>query len=287
MDGTVVFAARRGMDIRREFQLRCGQCIGCRLDRSVQWSLRVMHEAQLHEENSFVTLTYDDDHLPYRNSLDYRHFQLFMKSLRRRLEGRRIRFYMCGEYGERFERPHFHAVLFGVGFRDRTPIRRMESGASLYSSEFLSSVWTRGFASVGDVTQQSAAYVARYCMKKVTGRAASDHYSRVDDVTGEIFELQPEFSRMSLKPGIGADWFAKFHKDVFERDFVVMDGRKFKVPRYYDKRFSVMDPEGKDFVDLGRYKKLGSLGDDYTPDRLAVREVVQIARTNLLKRGLS
>jgi len=212
-------------------ELPCGRCIGCRLDRSRQWAVRCMHESQMHEFNSFITLTFSDEHMPLDCSLDYYVFQCFMKRLRKRRAG--VRFYMCGEYGERLQRPHYHAILFNVFFPDREVIRESE-GLRLYESAELSALWPFGFASVGDVTFESAAYVARYCCKKVSGPLAESHYRVVDPDTGECFERVPEFGHMSLKPGIGFPWFERYRRDAFPRDYVVMRGVRMKVPRYYD-----------------------------------------------------
>ena len=274
--GEIVFVERGR--IKRPLFLPCGQCIGCRLERSRQWAVRCMHEAQLHEYNIFVTLTYDDAHLPTNGSLNYRDFQLFMKRLRKDFAGRNVRFYMCGEYGEDFQRPHFHACLFNCFFTDRKVHAKLSSGSTLYTSSRLSDLWPFGFSSIGDVSFESAAYVARYCMKKVTGPAAKAHYERVDFATGEIVDVVPEFNRMSLKPGIGADWFAKYRKDVYtsladgDKDFVVMNGVKMKPPRYYDNLLKAASDFSSDYIEFLRYKKAAKLSSDNTPERLAVRE---------------
>ena len=204
---SVVFSRNLGL-VDLPVELPCGQCSGCRLERSRQWAMRCVHEAQLHEDNIFITLTYDNEHLPYGGSLYYRDFQLFMKRLlvhadRHLKRHPGIRFYMCGEYGENFGRPHYHAVMFNYDLPDKK-LFKMERGNPLYTSEILSELWGKGLTSVGGVTFQSAAYVARYIMKKVTGDAAEDHYTRIDPETGEVFERVPEFTNMSRRPGIGA-----------------------------------------------------------------------------------
>ena len=187
----------------------------------------------MHKKNCFITLTYDDAHLPVDCSLDYSHFQLFMKRLRKYFSGRCIRFYMRGEYGENYGRPHFHAILFGLDFSDRRVHSRTGSGHFIYRSAILESLWTKGFSSVADFSFESAAYVARYVMKKVTGDAAEAHYRVVSRETGEIFDRVPEFNRMSLKPGIGALWWNQYGQtDVVHRDRVVVNGSESSVPRY-------------------------------------------------------
>lgn len=280
--GEVVFS--ESGRIARSLKLPCGQCVGCRLERSRQWAVRCMHEASLHSQNCFITLTYDEEHLPQYGSLDYRDFQLFMKKLRKRLG--KARFYMCGEYGELNSRPHFHACLFGVDFDDKEPFRLLDSGCRLFTSKTLSELWPKGFASIGDVTFESAAYVARYVMKKVTGSAACAHYTRLDPMTGELYEVSPEFNRMSLKPGIGAKWFEKWHKDVYPHDYVVVNGHEAKPPRFYDKLYARLDSFGAELLQAHRYKKAAAFLDDSTPHRLSVRETVTKARLAFKKRTL-
>lgn len=278
--GDIVFAERG--KIRRELTLPCGQCIECKLERSRQWGVRCMHEASLHDENCFLTLTYDDAHVPL--SLEYTHFQRFLKRLRFRV-GVPIRFYMCGEYGERFKRPHFHSLIFGwrpadlVLFSTRDDIR-------LYTSSFLSEIWTDGFASVGELTFESACYVARYCTKKVTGPLADSHYWRTDLVTGECREVTPEFGHMSLKPGIGSGWIDKYVTDVYPNDAVYNGSVPGRPPRFYDKRLAILDPDTAEFMEAVRYKKALASSIDSTVDRLRAREVCTRARLAFKYRNL-
>ena len=225
----------------------------------------------MYDVSSFVTLTYDDAHLP--TTLIYSHFQKFMYRLRKRLGP--TRFFMCGEYGDQNLRPHFHALLFGQGFPDRRPC-----GANLYRSPTLESLWTAGFSSVGDVTFQSAGYVARYSLKKVTGSRAGAHYSAVDVRTGEVVYREPEFGHMSLKPGIGFGWFQKYWRDVFAvRDGVVAPGgRLVPPPKYYFKLLESIDPDRVEELELERYVNAGHFAEDCTPARLVTRELCQLAK---------
>lgn len=263
-DGTVRF---QGPGAIPDLRLPCGQCIGCRVDRAKAWSLRCMHEAQMSGPSSFVTLTYDDAHCP--RSLVYADFRNFMRRLRR--EFGKVRYFMCGEYGETLGRPHFHALLFGVFFEDRQPIR--EGEIRLYRSSTLERLWPDGFSSIGDVTAESAEYVARYSLKKVTGRLAKAHYTRLDPATGEMYEIVPEFLRMSLKPGIGASWIDRYGSDVFSgvHDGVMCGNRKFRAPRYYDERMRKVEPDLMEGIDLRRYRQPADPGEK-SPERLAVRE---------------
>lgn len=245
--------------------------------------MRCLHEASLYKHNCFLTLTYDDEHVPHRSMLDYPAFQKFMKRLRKHAAPTRPRFYMCGEYGPENGRPHYHACVFDFDFADKTYWARSPSGEKIYRSESLERLWPFGFCSVGQVTFESAAYVARYCVQKVTGFNAAAHYRRVDQ-DGE-YQLPPEFNHMSLKPGIGARWLEKFQSDVYPHDYTIINGKEVKPPKYYDRLFSRQFPE--EFEDI-QYKRelLGrSLYQDNTPERLAVKEIVSRARLNQFTRS--
>lgn len=267
-------------------QLPCGQCVGCRLERSRQWAMRIMHEASLYEDNCFVTLTYNDEHVPEDGGLHYRHFQLFMKRLRKSFPDRIIRFYMCGEYGGKFGRPHFHACLFNVSFKDMQVWRKSNSDNMLYTSVLLENLWSKGFCSVGALTFESAAYVARYIMKKVNGALQARTYEVVSTVTGEIFARRPEFNKMSLKPGIGSGWYDKFHSDVFPHDRVIVNGNKMRPPKYYDKLLKRDCQDVYDVIKNKRFVDMQSKLGDNTYARLSVKEVVAKAGLSKLKRSL-
>lgn len=282
--GSVAFSNKP--DSLYPLKLACGQCVGCRLERSRQWAVRCLHEARCYEDNSYVTLTYDKDHLPAFGTLVYDDFQRFMRRVRKYFQGIRVRFYMAGEYGEKSGRPHFHAILFGVCFPDREFLSVSGSGARLYKSATLSSLWPLGFSSVGDVTFESAAYVARYVMKKITGPSAAEHYKRVDLSTGEVVQLVPEFNRMSLKPGIGAPWLEKFHGDVFPHDRVVVRGKEAKPPKYYLTVLERLDPKGFKALKLRRRLEMRAGAEHRTPARLEVREQVASAALALKRRKL-
>jgi hypothetical protein len=284
-DGSIIFSERKG-DVVRSLSLPCGQCWGCRLERSRQWAVRCMHEASLHEQNCFITLTYDNDHCPSDRSLNYGDFQRFMKRFRKKFKGSTIRFYMAGEYGEKFERPHFHACIFGFNFPDLTLWKRTPSGALIYRSKFLEDLWPFGYSSVGDVTFESAAYVARYVMKKRTGKGIGDHYETTDMETGEIKDRVPEFNRMSLKPGIGANWFKRYHTDIYPHDYVVVNGRETRPPKFYDKKFAEQFPEEFEQLQFQRFVDAVDRFEDNTYERLAVKEQVTIARTRQLSRAI-
>lgn len=231
-------------------------------------------------KNVFVTLTYRPADLPKDGSLDYRHFQLFMKRLRKRF-GSGVRFYMCGEYGDSNGRPHYHAILFNIDFLDRVPWRKTPTGYVQYRSKTLEDIWGLGHCEFGSVTLKSAAYVARYIMKKVTGDQATFHYCDIDPLTGEVLsEVQPEFNQMSRKPGIGRGWLDKYYDDVYPAGCVVLEGgRKVRPPRYYDQQFKAVDPKEFDHLVLERRLESRKRSADNTPARLAVKE--HVAQANL------
>ncbi len=264
----------------------------------------------MHASNCFITLTYAPEHCPKDMSLNYEDFQLFMKRLRKHYEyrnkygydenGKRIllnpiRFYMAGEYGESFDRPHYHACIFGLDFEDKKVFKRTETGSVLYTSKILEELWPFGYSSIGDVNFESAAYVARYIMKKINGKTvnenhevvdAEQHYQYCDLETGELIQRKPEFNKMSLKPGIGQAWFDKFMSDVYTQDHVVVRGKKCRPPRFYDNKFKELFPEEFDMIQFKREMEARSRYDDNTPERLAVKEKVALAKLSLLKRKL-
>lgn len=198
-----------------------------------------MHEAQLHgTETCFVTLTYDDDHLPPNGLLVPRDLQLFFKRLRKRIAPGAVRFLACGEYGETTQRPHYHALLFGWRPPDMVKFRERR-GTVTYTSEILADLWGNGHCTVGNVSLESASYVSQYVLKKQKGKTETEV---IDKETGEVFSQSP-FLRMSRNPGLGARWFERFSGDVYPRDEVILNGRHFKVPRYYDSKLEAINPD--------------------------------------------
>lgn len=280
-------------------QIPCGQCIGCRLERSRQWAIRCVHEASLYTDNCFITLTFDDDHLLKRDnprSLDKREFQLFMKRLRFQCKGTTaveskdgitypIRFYHCGEYGELYGRPHYHAILFNYDFPDKILFKTL-NGHPLYVSKILGELWPYGFSSVGSMTFESAAYVARYIMKKQTGDNAEKRYAQVDLDTGEYTRIEPEYNLMSRRPGIAARWYDEFESDVYPDDFVVLRNKKMRPPKYYDRLLERTRPYEYEQIKLAREVKAALHCEDQTDARLKVRESVKLRKLANLPRNL-
>lgn len=285
-------AKNRDVDLP-PFELPCGRCIGCKLERSRQWAIRCVHEAQMFKENNcYITLTYRDEDLPRVDpddeqtvpTLAPRDFQLFMKRLRKK-NGCNIRFFHCGEYGEKKGRPHYHAIIFNHRFKDQKPWKII-NGNQLYTSQSLELLWPWGFSSVGAVTFHSAAYVARYITKKLTGPKAVA-YQWVHPETGEIFQRQPEYCTMSRRPGIGQTWLNRYSNDIYPGDFVIINAKKMRPPRYYDKQFEVTDPKEYNQIKRQRVREARKLGKEATPERLAVREKVQQEKLTRLPRNLN
>jgi len=277
----------------------CGRCIGCRLERTRQWALRCVHEASLHDTNAFVTLTYNPGNLPTGGTLDRTHFPAFIKRLRKKyshrdvhgnLWSRPIRYFMCGEYGDRDQRPHYHAILFNYFPADARLVREANGKQeALYASQELDDVWGLGFCWVGQVSYKSASYTARYIVKKITGDLADEHYKRIDPATGEVHQVLPEFALMSRRPGIGNRWFQKFHTDLYPDDFMLADGHKSGKPAaYYDKLLKRRDPDTHATLKEARAAKLldPKIRANSTPQRLAVREEVKTAAVNLRPRNV-
>ena len=290
-DGRIVLGSRA--DAIGFLSLPCGKCIGCFKVRARAWAIRIMHEAKLHERNCFITLTYADDKLPYRGSLDHRDFQLFMKRLRKKFNCFDVklwsdvpRYFMCGEYGPKLLRPHFHACLFGVDFPDKVLIKNGKN--PLFTSKILSDVWGLGHVSVGSLDFASARYVAAYCTKKISGDAAITHYRRVDLDTGEVYSLAPEYGQMSRRPGIGSFWYDKFGTDVFPHDRVVINGSQAPPPRYYARKFRRTNPDVYELILADRLARCRnhSFYVDNTRARLRAREFFEVEVAKSFKRNL-
>lgn len=276
--------------VGQALSLPCGRCIGCRLERARQWAVRIMHEAKMHDENAFLTLTYDSEHLPPRGTLCVPDVQKFLKRLRSRLFPERIRFFLCGEYGEKLGRPHYHAIVFGFSFPDKLPIS--EAGEfTEYTSELLSETWGLGSARLGSVSFDSACYVANYATKKIVGSK--------DIVDAHYRGLVPEFLLMSRRPGIGRSWIDKFGPEVFQSDEIIVRGLQARPPRYYDQVHKAVAPESYERVAAVRSEKAGRLesfvlksgevvfvSPSCNARRLVVRETVARAKLALKSRRL-
>lgn len=278
----IVVLSRNSENLSKySLRVPCGQCVGCRLDYSRQWAIRCMHESQLYDDNCFITLTYNDKFLPKNGSLNYDHWTKFMKRLRFKFSDIKIRFYMGPEYGEKSGRPHYHALLFNFDFPDKV-LFSIRNEFRLYVSELLNSLWScpktgesYGFASVGSVTFESAAYVARYMMKKVKGDdKLLRYFTQLDLATGEIVPIEPEKARMSRMPGLASDWFHRYYSDVYPSDEVVLSGgRKSMPPKYYDKLLESLDPFAYEDIKALRVDAAYENKWNNSEERLEVRRI--------------
>lgn len=257
----------------------CGRCIGCRLERARQWAFRCWHEAQMHDSNIFLTLTYRDDVLPWghkRPTLAPRDLQLFWKKLRK--EYGTLRYFACGEYGEHTHRPHYHACIFGLNPEDKK-YYTTKGGNRLYSSDTISRIWSYGNAYFGDVTFESASYVARYIVGKKLGEQSQEY---------KFLGIEPEFVRMSRRPGIGASWLDKYQSDVFPNDStIIRGGIETSSPRFYRERLKKMDPllyEQVAYVRAIRARE-SQRDEDNSPSRLKVRERIKLRKLKDLPRN--
>lgn len=263
----------------------CNQCIGCRLDHARDWATRLTHEAKCHEQSCFVTLTYSESNIPPDRGIHKRDMQLWIKRLRKSLSVP-IRYFLCGEYGDRTMRPHYHALIFGWMPPDLKPWRRSGSGHVLYRSSMVEETWPYGSVEIGRFSPQTAGYVARYTIKKVRGETAEEHYRYADPETGQIYDRTPPFILMSSKPGIGLGWFERFAGDAFPSDFLILDGRKVPVPRYYTKKLKEQNERMQTLVKARRMQNAHRHKANNTPERLEVREELQHLKAKRLIRSM-
>ncbi len=269
-----------------KLQVACGQCLGCRLERTLVWGMRIVHEAHLHENNHgncFVTLTYrsrdectpkqlrDGHYVPKDYSLNKAHFQKFIKRLRKHFP-QKIKYFHCGEYGEEGRRPHYHACMFNCSFDDLEHFKECE-GINTYTSANLARLWQYGFCTVGELNFATASYTAGYILKKITGKKAEDEYLRNDEYGVAFWVLAP-YITMSLgrkaPGGIGADFYEKYKSDFFPSDESPVPGKGIirKVPRYYQNLYADMSPEGMEKIKAVRQAFREAHAADYTPERM-------------------
>jgi len=263
----------------------CGQCVGCRLERSRQWAVRLVKESRCHDRSSFLTLTYDDKNLPRLPNglptLVLEDIQLFMKRLRKHFSPHPLRFFQCGEYGEKNGRPHHHMILFGQAFdKDRQPIEDSRSGFPQWESPLLTKLWKKGRCTIQEFAFDNAAYTARYALKKITGSAGKLHYKG----------RKPEFITMSRNPGIASAYFEEFADDIYPADQVIPDiGRPPSLPpKYFDKLLERGDPILFEKIKKKRQEGLDFFSDPESTDtRLETRERVHESKIkNCLKREI-
>lgn len=263
-------------DSHTELQLPCGQCIGCRLNHAESWAVRMVHEAQMHDQNSFVTLTYDDKHIPQDGNLNYEDVTKFIKKLRSTIKYNEIahqipqvkfKYYRVGEYGEKFSRPHYHIIIFGFdfstkliydGIENERRIWRTKDERRYYISSLLTKLWGLGHAEIGEVDYRTCMYVAKYVTKKINGGLKQSHYQRITD-TGEIISVVPEKASMSRRQAIGKQWLENYWTDVYPEDTCIHEAKRLKVPKYYDKWLEKNNPKLLEEVKSSREENTKSL----------------------------
>lgn len=219
---------RRNKLSGRVFKVPCGQCMVCRINHSRQWAGRIHNEQISYgDRSSFITLTYDNEHLPVDLSVHVDVLQRFLKRFRKDLGQKKIRYFGCGEYGDKFGRPHYHIIVFGVPVDSTIYQNRhqhYENGKPCGWHCDLRS-WPNGKVHVGTVTYDSANYVAGYVLKKIRGKHAKEYY--------ETLGIEPEFVLMSRMPGIGYQ-YVMIHADYYrDHPYLTIKGVKYPLPRYY------------------------------------------------------
>jgi hypothetical protein len=253
-DGDIVYDIKKGVQGLEPFQFDCRKCLPCRLRTAREKALRATHQAQMHDNNIFLTLTYDDEHLA-SNELIYRDFQLFMKRLRKHVwkditkleqfnntkerkeiikelkDAKKITYMVTGEYGDQTKRPHWHAILFNYRPSDAEIIYYNTRGEPLFASRTLTKLWPYGMHNFGEVTIDSAGYVARYAAKKLTHGKDGEH------------DYEP-VHKISSRRAIGRDWIEKNWKFTFENGFCNLpNGQRTRIPRYYETWMKKHHPE--------------------------------------------
>lgn len=268
-------------------KLPCNRCIGCRIDRTNEWSLRMQHENQMHESSYFLTLTYSPENLPDHAELNPRHLTLFWKRLRKHT-GKKLRYAASGEYGETFDRPHYHAIVYGLHLDDLVQIDQNNLEQPLYTSELLTKIWKHGSVGVGSVTAQSCAYVAGYTLKQAKQGIWKSPTDIFEPETGELRQKLPEFARFSTNPAIGKSFLEKYWSDIFPHGHVIdRKGRQHPVPAYYLKQLAKVDPGLADKLADERRKVLTDpkVRWNNSPERLAVRKKCFLSKAGTKQRG--
>ena len=285
----------------------CKKCVGCRSDNARMWTLRAFHELKLHKYNCFITLTYDnnsevvyDDPLCIA-SLRYKHFQNFMKRLRKRFPNDKIGYIVCGEYGLKDGRAHWHAILFGFDFPDKELIY-VKNGYNHYYSQILQDCWSTyikerdyyepiGFIDLCDVDLDCCKYVAGYVLKKlpVDNKGATvGHYlddnGNLQDI--ELVGVAPPIIRTSRNPSIGLKWFEKYGKNSVENGFCYQPDKlhtsvqKIKTPSYYNYKFEKLYPEEYQII---KKRKEEKMKEYYSEHSLSKSELQSMSDSHLYR----
>lgn len=280
-----------GTGEKPELELPCGRCIDCKIRRTTDWTTRATHEASLHEDNSFLTLTFSEEGLALRElqrgthpyDLDVRDWQLFAKRLRK--QGLKFRYFQVGEYGDESLRPHYHAVIFGEAFRGDGEKWIDEKGHPIWTSKRIEKAWPYGIHTIGEATPETIQYVCRYVQKKLYGKAKEALTERIDSETGECVTVRPELASMSrggkTGKGLGWEWWNKYRSDVFPDDFIILNGEKKPTPRYYSQKLKEEDPAEYERLQAERKTKADRRKSDNTPERREVKEQVTKGKLRL------
>lgn len=274
--------------------MNCTKCNWCLMKKAQEWAIRATHESMLSpDNNSFITLTYNDKFLPQDGAIAPEHPVGFMKRLREKI-GPGIRSFGCAEYGGKNGRPHYHIIIFNHKFANQELLMHRKAG-KLFRSAELEKLWTDtdiesptygeslGFSSVCEVNYKTIAYVSRYVTKKLTASRKKETIEKLDLETGEIFTVPGERPIcISRRPGIGKPWLEKYKTDVFPSDEVVINGSTMRPPKYYDYLLEKEDPELSTSIKKKRRQFILEKGDL----DIDIYEEIFNARTNKLKRTL-
>lgn len=277
-------------------ELPCGRCIGCRLKYSRVWADRCIAEASYYDNNIFLTLTYDDEHLPKPNKLEdgsdspvnplvKRDLQLFIKRLRKHLPNQRIRYFACGEYGSKSMRPHYHIIIFNCRLDDINLLYQNDKQFRYYTSDLIHKIWPYGYHIIAAVNWDTCAYTARYVVKKQTGSGSAIY---------DKFNYPPEFTLMSRKPGIGRQYFEDHAIDIYyDGAYLKTDNGAHRIypNKYYDSLFDIEYPdcnaviseEKKTIIENNNRLKSNLSSLNYL-DRLKSEEEIKLSHTKILKR---
>lgn len=281
----------RGL-LYKPLALPCGKCVNCRLEFARGWAVRCVHESKMHSASMFITMTYNNDFVPANGSLEPREFTLFMKRLYQyffRKFGVKIRYYGCGEYGDQTLRPHYHVLVFGGRMPDMLRYTQTEAGDVIYTSKALDVIWGKGECKIGECNYKTAAYVARYVLKKVDGaKRDAGHYCTYDG-DGVISERHPEFSRMSRRPGIGFPYYAKYGQEIRTHDNIIMDGKPSPSIRYYDLLTERFDLKRYNAIKLMRGPSTVAEARDEVREAIRLRRIsdrIALAAMKLKRRSL-
>jgi len=303
---------------RHLIQLKCGKCKGCKLDYASQMTTRMMDEFKTFPLAMFVTLTYDDEHLPFGGTLCKNDLSRFIERLRHHVDtnsdlypnrkevmmpngklAKPLRYYSAGEYGELEKRPHYHLIIYNLWFNDALEKKKNKTGDWLYTSPTLTKLWGKGLCDFGKVTAESCGYTARYAQKKVYGDLAKEHYKKtilVDALTGEVIEIElvPEFATMSTQPGLGYFYYQDTKEQIDGLDKTTITNKKgtkwINVPRYYNKLLQKENPEKHIEISDKRLEKMRNR-DTHDPLEKSTKRVQTKAefrdlRTEQLKRRI-